>query len=168
MEESSEEEAWTYFSIAQIYESMADLEEGLGKSTALLAKVGEVYDSVLLNYPESSASVAIRELLGLSEREEVSTMLPTEFKLNSPYPNPFNPSVTIPYDLASTSDFSIVIYDVLGREVWSHKQIGQMAGNYSLVWNGMNQAGQLAASGLYLIRFTSPEYTGTQKALLLR
>ena len=168
LEEADEEEAWTLFNIAQVYEALAELEEGLGKRTELLAKVAAIYETILLDYPSSEASMVIRELLNLPEREIVRIVVPTEFKLNSPYPNPFNPSVTIPYDLAETSDFSVVIYDILGREVWSHKQVGQMAGNYSIVWNGMNQAGQLAASGLYLIRFTSPEYTGTQKALLLR
>ena len=171
MDEVDEAIADSWFDRMVIYQLLALENDGLGKSVPAAEQrslARKTADFVLSEYTYSTAANLIRVLNGEDEIEVEKTVKPITFALHNVYPNPFNPSVTIPYDLASTSDFSIVIYDVLGREVWSHKQIGQMAGNYSLVWNGMNQAGQLASSGLYLIRFTSPEYTGTQKALLLR
>ena len=95
-------------------------------------------------------------------------VIPREFALNSIFPNPFNPSVTIPYAIPRQVDVSIRIYDILGREIWNYTKDNQPAGKYSVLWNGLKQSGKPAASGLYLIQFTTPQFHAVQKAILLR
>ncbi len=90
------------------------------------------------------------------------------FKLYANYPNPFNPNTTIRYELPESSDVTITIYDLLGRDIWSYEKSAQLAGSYSLQWNGQDNNGKLVASGVYLISFSTPEFRTIQKALLIR
>ena len=89
---------------------------------------------------------------------------PQATELKASYPNPFNPSTTINYDLAADGDVSIVIYDALGREVTTLLDGAQVAGtNHQITWNASEQA-----SGAYFLRMTSGNYTNTQKLMLVK
>jgi len=91
-------------------------------------------------------------------------MLPIKTSLNASYPNPFNPSTTINYDLAADGYVSILVYDALGREVATLFNGDQMAGsNHQITWNASDQA-----SGAYFLRMTSGSYTNTQKLMLVK
>ncbi|MEA3287032.1 MAG: T9SS type A sorting domain-containing protein [Candidatus Marinimicrobia bacterium] len=92
----------------------------------------------------------------------------SEYSLLPIYPNPFNPSTTIQYELPKTTDISITVYDYLGRSVWTYEESAKPAGYYSKIWNGLNDNGKLAASGIYLISFSTPEFRAVQKAVLIR
>jgi len=76
--------------------------------------------------------------------------IPDRFYLAQNYPNPFNPQTTIRYKLAETAQISLQIFDVRGRLVSSlqHEKLHE-AGEFSVKWNGKNDSGQLAASGIY-------------------
>ena len=91
-------------------------------------------------------------------------MLPIKTSLNASYPNPFNPSTTINYDLAADGYVSILVYDALGREVATLFSGDQVAGtNHQITWNASDQA-----SGAYFLRMTSGSYTNTQKLMLVK
>ena len=91
-------------------------------------------------------------------------MLPIKTALNASYPNPFNPSTTINYDLAVDGYVSILVYDALGREVATLFSGDQVAGtNYQVTWNAADQA-----SGAYFLRMTAGNYTNTQKLMLVK
>jgi len=95
---------------------------------------------------------------------DTNNMLPIKTSLNASYPNPFNPSTTINYDLAIDGNVSIVIYDALGREVTTLLDGAQVAGtNHQITWNASEQA-----SGAYFLRMTSGSYTNTQKLTLVK
>jgi len=170
IDEATEETAWILFDIAQIYESIEDIEIGLGKNStsSYLAKVTENYQIVLSEYTYSDAATAVGEILGMDEPLPPADLLPETFALRAAYPNPFNPSTTIQYELPNTTDVTIQIYDLLGRSIWSHGEAFKPAGYYSLVWNGVNQNGKQVASGVYLISFSTPEFRAVQKAVLIR
>ena len=94
----------------------------------------------------------------------VSTVdVPTETKLNTGYPNPFNPVTTISYDLSQDSPVNIAVYDIRGRVVSELVNESKAAGYYEVTWDGTD-----VASGTYLIRMTTDRYTNTQKVLLLK
>ncbi len=84
--------------------------------------------------------------------------IPTDFALHSSYPNPFNPSTTIKYDLPEAAHVSLVVYDVLGRKVTELLNGSEEAGYHSATWN----AGSVA-SGVYFARFTATDANGTIK-----
>ncbi len=100
--------------------------------------------------------------------EQVDKGIPREFRLYSNYPNPFNPTTTIQYDLAEKSNISIEVFDVLGKKVKTLLNLDQAAGEYSIRWDGKNDAGVSVTSGVYFYKMVTPKYTRTQKMMLLK
>ena len=89
--------------------------------------------------------------------------VPTEFALLQNYPNPFNPTTKIKLGLPNSEHVSLVIYDLLGREVATLINQQKNAGYHEVDFN----AGNLP-SGLYLYRLTAGKFTETQKMILLK
>ncbi len=84
------------------------------------------------------------------------------------YPNPFNPSTTIHFSVAKTSQVTLDVFDVKGRQVRTlHNRLTE-AGRHTANWDGLDNHGKSVASGVYLIRLKSPGKSITQKALLLK
>lgn len=78
------------------------------------------------------------------------------FTLHQNYPNPFNPSTTIRFTLDRSSDVSLVIYDVAGREIRTLVNNARYAsGEYKILWDGKTNSGQSASTGVYLYQLTS-------------
>ena len=98
--------------------------------------------------------------------EEVNEI--KSFALFNNYPNPFNPSTTIKFQLPKRSDISIVIYDILGNKVKTLDKGMRNAGVYNIKWNGKNDNGKSVSSGVYFYMLKTPEYTKTNKMLLLK
>jgi len=94
---------------------------------------------------------------------QVQQVVPTDFKLYQNFPNPFNPTTTIDYQIPSTQFVTIAIYDILGKEVNLVLKKEQMAGRYSIQWNAGN-----APSGVYFYRLTAGNFSETKRLLLLK
>ena len=111
--------------------------------------------------------VAFDNLLGVTPDE--GNGIPVQYALHQNFPNPFNPSTTIRFDLPAASRVSIVVYDVTGREVTSLVQGEYAAGSYSTTLD----ASQLA-SGVYFYRMMAfggngaAPFVSTNKLLLLK
>ncbi|MBL7024351.1 MAG: T9SS type A sorting domain-containing protein, partial [Candidatus Marinimicrobia bacterium] len=93
---------------------------------------------------------------------------PQEFKLEQNYPNPFNPSTKIHYQLPEDTQVSIVIYDVLGREVVTLVKDQMPAGQHNVVWEGRDSLGKMMCTGIYFCRMESVDYNKTIKMVYLR
>jgi hypothetical protein len=72
---------------------------------------------------------------------------PVAFALHPSYPNPFNPSTTIRFDVPEQAPVRLVVFDVLGREVATLVQEELDAGSYEVEWNGTSDAGAPVAGG---------------------
>ncbi|MCK6613663.1 MAG: DUF3160 domain-containing protein [Ignavibacteriaceae bacterium] len=108
----------------------------------------------------------------LTETDEAVIPGRVSYKLEaSNYPNPFNPSTvirfTIPSALAHRS-VTLVIYDVLGREVRSLYQGELPAGTYLAQWDGRNQAGAELSSGTYIYTITAGDEKVSGKLMLVK
>jgi Ca-activated chloride channel homolog len=77
---------------------------------------------------------------------------PKDFVLHQNYPNPFNPATTISFDLPNEGQVTLKIYDVTGRLVRVLVQEHKLAGTHSILWDGLDDAGQKVAAGIYLYR----------------
>ncbi len=99
---------------------------------------------------------------------EESSDLPTSFALHPAYPNPFNPTTTIRFDLPNAVDISIVVYDLLGREVAPLVDGDMTAGYHQVIWDGRTASGREVPTGLYIARLVTPEYTKSIKMVLLK
>jgi hypothetical protein len=89
--------------------------------------------------------------------------LPTRFSLNQNYPNPFNPSTTIRYELARTSNLTLRVYDILGREVSVLVNERKNAGAYEVKFDASR-----LASGVYLCQLWAGDYIATTKMFLVK
>lgn len=89
--------------------------------------------------------------------------IPTAFVLHGNYPNPFNPSTTITFDLPVPAEVTITVFDLLGRRVAILKAGLQQAGRREIRWDATQ-----VASGLYLYRLEAGPYDAKGRMMLLR
>ncbi len=89
--------------------------------------------------------------------------IPDNFSLSQNYPNPFNPSTKITFSVPVESYVSIIVYDIVGREVETLVNTNMPSGNYSLTWNPKG-----LTSGVYFYRMESQNYVETKKMILLK
>ncbi|MCP4580026.1 MAG: T9SS type A sorting domain-containing protein [candidate division Zixibacteria bacterium] len=94
---------------------------------------------------------------------ETDVNTPDDFHLFPNYPNPFNQSTVIRYNLPLTLPVKISIYDLLGREVDNLVDENQVAGHYQITWNATGQP-----SGIYFYRIDSGDFNKTRKMFLLK
>ena len=90
-------------------------------------------------------------------------VVPSKFVLLAPYPNPFNPTTTIRFNLPEAGKVSLVIYDVTGREVASLVNGHLSPGEHQAVWNAEG-----FSSGIYFARSDNGKMRMTQKLLLIK
>lgn len=121
-------------------------------------------DGLILQYQNFVTNV------GLSDRP----LVPQEFAVSLNYPNPFNPSTTIEYDVPRRSVVTLSVYNLLGQHVATLVDGETRAGSHSAVWIGTSGSGVQVSSGVYYCRMHAKpvaggeEFVSTQKLLLLR
>lgn len=94
--------------------------------------------------------------------------MPLVFAVQQNFPNPFNPTTKIVYDLPQPERVIIRIFDVLGREVATLFDGLQPAGTHTLLWEGKDAAGRRASTGIYLLRVEAGEEVAVRKMLLAK
>jgi len=80
-----------------------------------------------------------------------------EFALYDAYPNPFNPSTTIGYEIPYSMSISLNIYDISGRLVRRLDNGIRNAGMHSIIWDGRDNFGNIVSNGLYIYRLDSDQ-----------
>jgi len=87
---------------------------------------------------------------------------PGRFALGKAFPNPFNPLTTIPFEVPAAGDARLDVYDITGRHVRTLADRHALAGQHSAVWDGTDDAGRAAGSGVYIVRL---DYRGDARHL---
>jgi hypothetical protein len=93
---------------------------------------------------------------------------PKEFRLHANYPNPFNPSTTLRYDVPSKAKVTIQVFDLAGRLVKTLVDEEKSAGSYQISWDGKDELGRAVASGVYFARMKAAGYLHTTKMILVK
>jgi hypothetical protein len=114
------------------------------------------------------ATIKLDKTTGVAEQQAA---VPTSYALLQNYPNPFNPSTTISFDVPEKSFVTVIVYDMLGREVQTLVRGEYNAGHYPIRFNGVN-----LASGVYFYRMTSnslgaghgTSFAETKKLMMLK
>jgi hypothetical protein len=88
---------------------------------------------------------------------------PKEYILSQNYPNPFNPTTTINYSIPKAGHVNLTVYNALGSKVATVVNEYKQAGSYSVQFNARN-----LASGIYLYRLESGNYSSAKKFILLK
>ena len=94
--------------------------------------------------------------------------IPSDFALHGNYPNPFNPTTQIRFDLPNKNDVNINIYNMLGQRVKVFSMPNTPAGTHTITWNATNQSGQPLSAGVYLYQMISEDFVQTRKMILLK
>ncbi|HCY76895.1 MAG TPA: hypothetical protein DHV28_13320 [Ignavibacteriales bacterium] len=102
-------------------------------------------------------------IAGKKLNKDVTENVPEEYALFENYPNPFNPSTTINYQLADQGYVSLIVYDLLGREVATLVNEVKQSGYYQVEFNAAD-----LPSGVYMYRIEAGSYVQTKKMMLLK
>lgn len=94
---------------------------------------------------------------------ETGSLLVEAYALHNSYPNPFNPTATIAYDLVGTTNVQLVVYDVTGRIAATLVDGFMPAGQHFAEFNG-----QGLSSGVYFVKLTAGTFTDTKKMILMK
>ena len=107
----------------------------------------------------------INYVSSLSSMDEKN--VPSGFQIFPPYPNPFNPSINISYQLPKNSDVIISIYDLLGNEVDVLLRENRSAGRYNIQWQGIDKFGKSVSSVSYFVVLEALSSRKVQKILFI-
>ena len=88
--------------------------------------------------------------------------------LRQNYPNPFNPSTSVSYRIPAAGHVDVRVYDVRGRLVRNLVDGWRIAGDHTVTWQGRDDSGRAATTGVYFIRIESAGHSRTIKSLLLK
>ena len=95
--------------------------------------------------------------------DDISKELPTEFKLNQNFPNPFNPSTKIRYSIPQQSKVLIRVFDVLGNEIETLFNEEKPVGTYEISWYA-----ERLPSGVYFYQLKAGDFIQTKKMVLMK
>jgi flagellar hook assembly protein FlgD len=96
------------------------------------------------------------------------TTPPAKNTLAQNFPNPFNPSTTIKFDMKDKGIVTLKVYNVAGQLVRTLVNEVRPAGSYTEPWNGLNDRGSAVASGIYFYKMETNGFTATKKMVMLR
>lgn len=93
----------------------------------------------------------------------ISSEIPSAFKLYQNYPNPFNPSTKFKFDLSSETNVKIEIYDLSGKKLETVENEFLKAGSYEAAWDAANYS-----SGIYYYQLTTDNFSQNKKMIVLK
>jgi choice-of-anchor B domain-containing protein len=123
-------------------------------------RVGETYVYTLGLETQSGLSLLAERTLHVGA--------PARSRLLGNSPNPFNPATHIEFELSQPGDVSLRVYDSRGRVVRTLLRPALVAGRHEVLWNGLDQAGNPQASGVYFYEVRSPQWSARGRMVLLR
>ena len=137
--------------------------------------VAIVLDAGITSGPQQIDSYSYFDLVEAEKIGEIvvsindfSDLHPKDFTLFQNFPNPFNPTTTISYDLPKDTKVNLKIYNLYGQEVRTLVNEAQSAGHKSVVWNGRDNSGTIVSSGLYIYRLEAKNIVQNKKMLFLK
>lgn len=99
---------------------------------------------------------------------ESENTIPDKFAVYDNYPNPFNPSTKISFDLTEQADTEVSIWNLLGQKITTLYSGNLNAGHHSVIFSGKDVNGNTLPSGVYIYRVDSGNNVATKKMMLLK
>jgi hypothetical protein len=129
-----------------------------GVSIIAFESVSESYNWILASGNRLFQSVGVPTRVNT-----LQLIKPIQIQLESNFPNPFNPSTSIAFDLPEAANVQISVFDYLGREISTILSQREASGHHIVSFNGLN-----LPSGVYFYRLVSGSYSSTKKMLLIK
>jgi len=139
--------------------TMASAYSYLGPDFCALLRNGN-YPADVLNSVGCPATAVLEE--------EDTNILPSEFSLGECYPNPFNSTTKLKFDIPHSGDLDISVINILGRKIYSETLEQISAGSYSYTLDFDDMSGNHLASGIYFLNVRFENQTATRKLNFLK
>ena len=94
--------------------------------------------------------------------------LPSSITIGSPYPNPFNGSVSVPININKSSLINFSIYDIEGSLAYSSSQNYDIRTKMDFLWNGKSNSGEPVSAGIYIIKVDNVSASETKKIVYIK
>jgi len=94
--------------------------------------------------------------------------IPVDFALQQNFPNPFNPSTEIRFDLPEADYVNLSVYNMMGQKIKTLTSGNMTPGYHSIIWNGTNDAGSKVATGMYFYSINTSQFQSIKKMLFLK
>ena len=117
---------------------------------------------------ETNNEFSVSDVIVVNSNDYINSEIIQSYVIASNYPNPFNPSTTISYELIGDTNVNISIYNIMGQEIASLVNDFQATGSYSVIWNGTNSSGIEMPSGVYIMKLDTDSQSISNKLSLLR
>jgi flagellar hook assembly protein FlgD len=101
-------------------------------------------------------------------RVKKAQALPQIAALHQNFPNPFNPSTEIRFDIPTARNVELRVYNQLGQTVRTLVQSRMKAGTYRIKWDGRTEAGHGVSSGVYFYSLEAGAYSQIRKMTLVK
>ncbi len=127
-----------------------------------------VVDSLIYVSGNSVSIFKYHEILADVDDDWDGISLANQYDLNQNYPNPFNPVTTIEYNVPRQSHITIAIFNILGQKIIELVDETKPAGEFQITWDGIDQFGSQAPTGIYLYRLQIGDFVKSKQMLLLK
>lgn len=142
--------------------AIVDILQSTGRQDQFTGSISES-GSNIWGHGKIDAYAAVIQAAASTPVEEPSAAVPADYSLDNNYPNPFNPSTTISFNLSSQQKGFLKIFDISGREVATLIEGSIEKGEHSLTFDGVQ-----LASGVYFYRLKTASFDRTKKMVLLK
>ncbi len=131
------------------YEGQQSITIGKPDDFSLKCEVTDSYNSTAIDIHSISVGGSLPKSAPIAQSEDV-VQSPDIYSLNNNYPNPFNPSTTIEFELPKDSHIKLSIYSITGQKVITLIDNYYLKGYHNVRWNGINYSGNFVANGIYI------------------
>jgi hypothetical protein len=171
---------WTHLDAARLEGGVVRV-GGFNLDASAVASTGELFrlifemksDAVSFNEITLTGLVDdLQDAIITAPASEPVTALPSAFALHQNFPNPFNPDTRIRFDIPKVSEdgvlVTIKIYNITGQVVRTLLNEKRAPGSHSVIWDGRNDVGQLAASGTYFYAITAGDFKESKRMIMVK
>lgn len=143
--------------------------DGVLAEITFTAKTDGMFTPDMLGVKEITVVNAgmLAETIAVEDPTIVSNV-PKSFALGQNFPNPFNPTTTISFNMPQSGYMTMKVYDVLGRCVRTLASGEYAAGNYSIVWDATDDNGNNISAGLYFYTISAKNYHATRRMMFIK
>ncbi|PKN74034.1 MAG: Gingipain R [Candidatus Cloacimonetes bacterium HGW-Cloacimonetes-3] len=133
------------------------------------ASVPNINDDIIItsNDPDMPTLLIPLHLEGVTSNDDAG-LIPFVTSLEKNFPNPFNPETTIRFTTKEAGQVKLSVYNLKGQLIRNLVNNSLASGAHNIVWNGKDENGNSVASGIYLYRMETTNYSATQKMMLMK
>jgi hypothetical protein len=131
---------------------------------------GSIYDIGQVEIDNINVAGFAGDLIDYVSRTAISEvkLIPSDFSLQQNFPNPFNPSTEIRFDLPEEGQVELSVFNMQGQKVRTLESGRMTPGYHAIIWNGTNDNGSRVSTGMYFYSIQTNKFQAVRKMLFLK